>query len=182
MKNVMIDIETMGTHTSLSLILSVGAVAFDLTAIGANLSETRFLEVLALEPQILGGRIIDPGTQRWWSLQTPEARAHWELAKERIHPAYLRDKVSNYLREQGVGEATFVWANGIVFDLGNLEHLFGGFNPWKYNVVRDARTMYQLPKKRAMPENLTFVGHDPVEDCRKQIWRLWEHMPEEMLE
>jgi hypothetical protein len=183
MKNVMIDIETMGTHTSNSLILSVGAWGFDLKKAGPTFKEVPFLRVLALEPQMLKGRQIDRPTQDWWAQQSLEARSHWESASEKIHPMCLRSAIADYLSDLSSPD-TLILANGVVFDIGNLENLFslwGASAPWKYNVARDARTIYQLTKKRAMPDDPTFVGHDPIGDCNKQIWRLWEHAPEEML-
>ena len=184
MKHIMIDIETMGTNTSKSLVLSVGAIAFDLAKEGPNLSGNIFMRVLFWEQQIINGRLIEPGTQKWWSEQTQGARDHWENPPHKIQPAFLSKEFIEY-RDLCLGDpGTLIWANGIVFDIGNLESLFLQHSsdiPWKYNLVRDARTIYNLPKLRSMPETFSFVGHDPVEDCRKQIWRLWEHMPEEML-
>lgn len=181
MYDVMIDIETMGTHTSRSLILSVGIVAFAITEERPVFAEKNMLEVLTLEPQILNGRLIEKGTQDWWAKQTPAARQHWENAGDKITPAALRFRISEYLQEYANGVSTLVWANGIVFDLGNLENLFAEYDanpPWKYNVTRDARTIYNmLPQLRTMPTELKFEGHDPIQDCYKQIWRLWEKWP-----
>lgn len=184
MKGIMIDIETMGTHTSLSLLLSIGAIAFEMSKDGPVM-DVRVLEKVYLwESQILAGRRIEPGTQKWWSEQSEEARAHWEKAESKENISYLDLHIGNYYAECGLTPKTDVWANGVVFDIGNLENILHTYEkkiPWSYNAVRDARTIYSLPKLRQMPDGMTFVGHNPVEDCRKQIWRLWEHMPEEML-
>jgi len=185
MKSLMIDIETMGTHTSESLILSVGAITFTMHKDGPSFLES-FLKVLTWEPQVISGRRIEPGTQKWWSEQTPQARRHWTDG-DKIHPAYLRDELLNFYNVTNLEVRSDVWANGIVFDIGNLENLFHTYEkpiPWEYNAVRDARTIYQMPRLRqADPEIMAgFIGHDPIEDCKKQIWRLWEHLPSEFLE
>lgn len=178
--NVMIDIETMGVHTSRSVILSVGAVAFRLRKIGPDICEVPLFVVLS--PQ--DDRRVENGTQLFWDRQSKEARAHWEFPDVGRTPgSLLAIQIESYLKEVALGWAnTQVWSNGVVFDLGNLENLMDCDPPWKYSNVRDARTVYKiLPKVRSMPADLEFLGHEPVDDCKNQIWWLWEHWPEELL-
>ena len=61
-----------------------------------------------------------------------------------------------------------IWANGLTFDMNILEHAYKSYGlalPWKYYVVRDARTVYGLcPGLNKYP-----ASHHALEDCRRQI-------------
>lgn len=178
---VMLDIETMSTSTSRALVLSVGAQKFMMRREMPDFGE-QLLVVFETDEQLLRGREVLVGTQRWWAQQSPEARRHWFGAKDKHSLASGLEALSRF-----VDAGSKVWANGVVFDIGNLESLYSdaGYKvPWEYNAVRDARTVYQLfpvgqrqrppaPMAAGMP-----VAHDPVDDCREQIWRLWERLPE----
>jgi 3'-5' exoribonuclease-like protein len=184
MRDLMIDIETMGTHTSSSVLLSIAAIPFDwgpdTPGPTMNIGSVWVLDV---GPQLGKGRKIQQHTQDWWSRQTPEARAHWENPIETLHPYRLREELYKLINSFTDRDSVIVWANGIVFDIGNLENLMWSFvgdennPPWKYNNVMDARTIYRfLPEIRQMPQDIKFIDHDPVSDCQKQIWKLWTRL------
>lgn len=193
--HVMVDIETMSTHSSRAVILSIGVVPFELLAGGPRFSRDVLLLLPDIAEQLADGRIVDPKTQGWWRDQKPAARAHW------LDPRFGGDApdaprpIRCPLREAAMQLNAFLegetlpdaglWANGAVFDIGNLENLMHGVGiqpGWRYNSVRDYRTVSKiLPRirDRQTAEGLheTFIAHDPVSDCRQQIWRLWEHAP-----
>lgn len=183
---LMIDIETLSTHSSRALILSVGVLPFTLEK-----AAPRFGPALTflpdIEPQLASGRIVDPSTQAWWSQQSAVARLHW------ADPSYKGRPDAPIARVSAGGLATWfdanlpndcdVWANGVAFDVSNIENLFheaGRRPPWRYDRVRDFRTIVKLlPKLRQRPDETTSsAAHDPVYDCRQQVWTLWEHLPE----
>lgn len=185
MKRVMVDIETMSTHTSEALILSVAAVSFSLDSKSALISPNSFLEVLDMNEQIIAGRLIDPKTQHWWRHQSSEARAHWASTDiTRISMSVFCKLFTDYLRSVGDYDQVEIWANGIAFDVSNLAHVFNSIGlqePWKYNLVRDSRTIYQLPELRTSSGPKNPIKHDPLADCVVQISRLWNHLPMEMM-
>lgn len=175
-KPVMIDIETLSTAND-ALVLSIGAVQFDCIGKDGPWFGDDFLAVPSLTEQLLLGRRVDQNTQRWWNKQPKETQEHW------LNPVRTRAmsvtqallSLSDFLEE-----ATQVWANGSHFDLCILESLYrsaGREAPWKYNSVRDARTLYAiLPHIReyVAPSQID-LPHHPLADCRAQIIRMWEH-------
>jgi hypothetical protein len=54
-----------------------------------------------------------------------------------------------------------------------LEHAYKSYNislPWQFYMVRDARTVYSLcPNLEKYP-----ASHHALEDCRRQIYLLWD--------
>lgn len=173
-KGVMVDIETMATHESKALVVSVAAISFDMksTYDGPVFEHESFWALLLL-PQLLKGRVADPETQRWWGRQSDAAQRM--LFRGAEVPIY---SFMAQLKEQCEGRD--VWANGITFDLCNLVQLaddFGFARPWEYSATRDARTVYRLMPKRRVRDASVDAGleeHNPVDDCKLQIWKLWE--------
>lgn len=174
---LMVDIETLSTDISNAVILSVGAVEFDFRREGPQIG-TKHLWAPSLREQFALGRLVSGGTTSWWAKQSAEARNGWAYADETRLLKFLAEFRAVCAR------CDEIWANGIVFDLGNLETLFGQLGsttPWRYNAARDERTMRgHLPMRRQSPAELLegLVPHDPLSDCVQQICRLWERWPE----
>lgn len=171
--HTMLDIETLSTRPD-AVVLSIGAVRFQLSP-GTNNGEPYFDDEICILPnlreQIALGRHVDMKTVSWWASLIPAARAHWAA---NYPESYLEE--SRKLLGDFVDGSETIWAHGTDFDIGVLRTLFAE-PPWKYNVVRDARTMYRnLIKKRKMSPDLKFIEHDPVDDSKQQIWRLWERI------
>jgi len=170
---VMVDIETMSLQQN-ALVLSVAAVPFELCKALPQISKGQ-LWVLPTREQILMGRHVDAGTQRWWQQQSPEAREHF------LQEVTSLDEF--VLEFTGVvGGADQVWAHGTTFDITILESLFrdlGHNPPWQnYRVIRDVRTIAEFtPKREERPDSAItgLVEHDPRSDCVQQIWTVWEH-------
>lgn len=193
-KHAMIDIETLSTHSSRALVLSIAVTPFDLWLDGPRI-ERSLLLIMPIIPQLLDGRIVDEGTLDFWRKQTPEARLHFEEPNFQheqatiVRPTSLAS-AARYLNGFSWNPDVQVWANGIVFDIGNIENIFGmgphGV-PWKYNATRDYRTLIRVqPQNRVLdgfdPSASVGVAHDPVDDNHYQIKRLWTHAPQFMLE
>lgn len=190
--HAMLDIETLGLHTSRSLILSLAVVPFNLRHGGPEFGR-KLLLVFDIKKQIMRGRRIEAGTVAFWAKQTPEAAAHWadplyESSDATILPNAEPFVIRNIFHRNEEGDNTVqlekdyrVWSNGAVFDFGNLENLLadeGIDAPWHYRSVSDLRTItLNTPQRRVMPETVkaACVAHDPVSDCVWQAWKLWEH-------
>jgi hypothetical protein len=181
MKRIMLDIETMSTHNTNALVLSVAAVAFTMNKAGVIFLPPERLWVLNLRQQLAAGRTVMDDTVKFWRDQSYEAKAHW------LHPARPPVELDVFQQEfaqefisPDAEEVIEAWANGIMFDLGNLTSLLG-VTPWKYNAAKDARTIYHhIPTVRERPIASICLGpaHEPVTDCKDQAWRLWERWPE----
>lgn len=178
---IMIDIETLDTRAS-AVVLSVAALKFQLFEDGVVLLGDQ-LWTPRLREQLAAGRTTSDKTIKWWGDQPQEARDHWANPQTSVvHVYQMLDQLKTFC-----GSDIPVWANGAVFDVGILESLcaqFGCDIPWRYNMVRDARTIYHdLRQRRDRHESPNwkdglFVAHDPVHDCVNQTWRLWEHRVE----
>lgn len=185
--DMMVDIETLAVHTSKAVILSFALVPFRMTDESPKIGKP--VIILPSVNQQIGmlGRRADENTQKFWNDQTPAARAHWSdpsYEYRGIKPRHIivgKDATFSFddLWAEQMDKAARIWANGIVFDLGNLENLFDCQMPWQYNAARDARTLFRHVKKtRQRPADIKFDNlHDPVEDCLNQIWGLWELWP-----
>lgn len=181
-KDVMLDIETLATDGN-ALVLSIGAIKFDLVGRDGPWFGEQFFVVPSLIEQILLGRTIERGTQEFWATQPTEAQAHWANAQ-------AQNAMTVYAALADLGQfvrgAPRIWANGAVFDFGILESLLRQVRlpiPWKYNTVRDARTVYDVmtPVREFSRTALGTVEglieyplHHPIRDCEVQIIRLWE--------
>jgi hypothetical protein len=166
MKNlghVMIDLETMG-NCSLSSILSIGAVEFDI-----NTGETgkEFYKRIHLQSCLDLGLKVQAETIYWWLQQNENARL--EVCKGGdVLPKVLMD-LNNYFSELGDFQ---LWGNGARFDIGILEDAYVACqikSIWNFRNERDVRTLVSfLPK---IKEHYPFEGiqHNPIHDCKHQI-------------
>jgi hypothetical protein len=183
MKDMMIDLETMSTHPSNAVVLSLAAIPFELFAAGPKHGPT-LKRVLNINEQLMKGREVLASTQAFWMDQPEEARAHWFDARLQVQVAEVLCELADFVREH---KPERIWANGIVFDIGNLETLFRQFGvpvPWKYNVPRDMRTVcreFPAINFQTNDGNTTGVLHDPESDCVDQIAALWSHWPSDLM-
>jgi len=171
--DVMVDIETLSTDPGNALVLSIGAMWFTRSSKSAGL-----IVVPDIKEQLLMGRAVDRATQVWWSEREQAAQEHWMNPGETLSVSTALLRLGDYLRG-----AQRVWANGVVFDIGNLTSLYNAVRlpvPWKYNAIRDARTMYNEVQGELRVTGTSDAGplHDPLADCRWQIEKLWAHWPD----
>jgi hypothetical protein len=175
--DVMLDIETMALHPSNALILSIGLVEFDPTGDKLELGERTLLRP-DISAQLLLGRVVEPGTQKFWGDQPKDAQDNWRVGKQQT----LAETVA---RIASFTESTKrLWANGIVFDIGNVVSLIrqaGQKEPWHYRAPRDMRTLCEeLPMRRYadLASNSTATAHTAIGDCIVQAHRVWAHWPQ----
>jgi hypothetical protein len=158
MPDLMIDIETVGTGPS-ACILTIAAQSFDPLARGYH--EQHFYARIDIESQ--SDRNIEQGVIDWWASQPSKAREEAFADEDRIPLQEALEKLGKI-----IWHSKRVWANGPTFDMTILEHAYKSYNmalPWKYYLVRDARTLYSLcPDLNKYP-----ASHHALEDCRRQI-------------
>ena len=163
--DIMIDIETCGTGPE-ACILTIAAQCFDpLTR--QELGDLRSF-YCRVDPGSQPDRRVEQGTIEWWATQ-PAA------AQEEAFGEDNRVPLDQALTDLGrlIWQSNRFWANGPTFDATILEHAYKSYNmalPWQYYRVRDARTVYGLcPDLNKYP-----ASHHALEDCRRQIYLLWD--------
>lgn len=163
MRHFMVDIETLSTSCSRAVITQIGIIEFNQSSVfnnGLHLG-------LRIDSQILAGRIVNEDTLRWWgsigkspfldnNVEVPVALEHLD----RYINANARGSVVT-------GEPVRIWANGIVFDIGNLSSLYEHYGlsvPWQYNSSVDMRTV----RRMCGGEKLVDPSHSALDDAYHQ--------------
>lgn len=148
MSKVMVDIESLSTEQN-ATILSIGAVVMD-----DAMDKTFYLEINPRQ-----GRDISIDTLEFWF-------------KQPIKPPLggicpLNTVLIDFHKWLSSVSMTEIWANGITFDITVLENAYkstGITVPWKYNTMRDYRTLAALFPEVPKP---IFVGdvHNALHDA-----------------
>ena len=165
MKNIMVDMETLGT-TADAVILSIGAIKFDL---GGAIDDEGFYASISIDSNLEVKRKISEETLIWWLKQGPGAQGVFHESKQTLKNA-LCDMV-----EWMDGDDYCMWSNGADFDLPMLAHAYSCFAmdpPWKFWNSRCFRTYKTLPgaSKFKMPHS--GVKHNALSDAHNQVQTL----------
>jgi len=182
MKDIMLDLETMGTGNN-AMIASIGAVKFDL-----NTGETgeEFYCTVNLESCDKYGLRADGGSIKFWMEQPDEARKALFDPK----PISLPDALSKFKEFYGDFRKSNVWGNGALFDNVIMRNAFTAVNkmiPWGYKNDRDVRTLVQLGKLSGLQKQQVDregVHHNALDDPKHQvkychyIWKWVSAVPE----
>ena len=160
--HVMIDMETLDT-SPYCVILTIGAVKFDPKGSGV-------IERLELRPTIEEqtekyNRVIDEGTLRWWSEQSPEALE--EALGDQGRVSFTECMETLY---QFCWNCDAVWSNGASFDVVVAETAWrqlGMRIPWPFWVIRDTRTLYEIAGVK-LKDGGHVTSHKAVEDAERQ--------------
>jgi len=157
----MLDIETLGTCPD-CVVLTLGAVKFNPYTLDDVVGGIYCKP--DVDDQIARGRIVREDTMQWWSEQAEEVREEALGTEDRIPVVQMLKELNKFL----VG-ANNVWAQGTVFDIGILEHLYKQYEMvpnWQYWQITDSRTLFKLhgdPRVKGK-EGL----HNALEDCVSQ--------------
>lgn len=137
MRDVMLDLETLGTSSS-AAILQIGAVFFDPRS--DELAAGGFEVTVDLQSCLDAGLQVDGATVYWWLKQSDVARAAVTQPSMRLPPALLA--LGQYLsREPEVR----LWSHGAAFDVPILEGAYRACGlkvPWDHRAARDTRTFF----------------------------------------
>lgn len=178
MKNVMVDIETMGNSVD-AAIMSVGACYFDPET--GEVGDT-FHEKCSLESSVQSGLNMDPSTVIWWMSQDYDARSKFFKNQSEQPVGELLSKLAEFINED-----VKVWGNGSTFDNTILKSAYrkvlGCDVPWMFWNDRDVRTIVELGQnidfdpKRDMP--FEGVRHDALDDAihqAKYVSAIWQKL------
>lgn len=158
--HVMVDIETLAI-TPDACILTIAAQQFNPFE-KKNYNELRhFYSRVSIESQ--KERKVEEYTVEWWANQTDAAKEEAFSEEDRLPLADALKQLSPL-----IWQSEFMWINDPTFEVNILENAYQSYNmpiPWKFYLVRDARTVYSLHpelKKRC-------ATHHALDDCRRQI-------------
>jgi len=162
MKNLMIDLETLGTEPD-APIISIGAVFFDKKGLGED-----FQVNLDINQQIKDGRKMTGDTFKWWLEQENAAkRVFKESATSTMWGLQL---FYNWAFEQCSPRTMCPWGNGATFDISIMENILNQYDveiPWRFWNIRDLRTFKEYVHDG---KNVQFQGtpHNALDDAKHQ--------------
>lgn len=165
MNNVMVDLETLD-NTPTSVIIAIGAVAFDETGIGRT-----FYNVVSAKSCTDVGLTIGADTVMWWMKQDIKAKAAFGDGGIPLEQALFNFAV-------WYPEGAALWGNGATFDNVILANAYRAFSiaapgivkakcPWKYNKDRCYRTLKALYPD-IIAEMIGGVAHNALDDAAYQ--------------
>lgn len=160
------------------IITQVAMLALDLDE--DEILERMHYQYYPVQPQmrLIPARTFSFDTFLWWTKQSDDARKRLEQSssnEDEEIPALLRHLVTTFNNITNNGAIPYeIWARGPQFDLVAIESLMAEYGiavPWKYDTIRDLRTLLALaginPKNVPKPQG--FVGHAAIWDVRYQI-------------
>lgn len=166
MKNVMLDLETMGKRAGCAIV-SIGACRFNPES--GNVGVT-FYRNVELQSCIDAGLHINADTVYWWLGQSEEAR----LSLMRGERLSLFQALSDFKTFFNEVPDSIVWGHGSSFDIPIMEAAYSALEsdfatghtyPWTYKNIRDVRTVLSLGKTKVAKHA---GAHNAVEDAVAQ--------------
>lgn len=159
MKDVMIDLETLGTRST-SAIVQIGACYFDRKT--GEIGDTFTINVLH---KYMGIDVftMDHETVNWWLVQSEEARK--SISELGVDIKDAMTQLHHFLKG-----ADFLWSHA-TFDIPIIQNSFekcGLKNPIPYRGMRDIRTLMDLADHRSTIER-EGTHHDALDDCKFQV-------------
>lgn len=168
MRDVMVDLETLGTLPG-SVILSIGAVAFDEFETGANPHHAFYTAIKRDSCEQLG-LTVDAGTLAWWEKQDEQARkvlTDPNAVDLKMALLFFNQWLDNY------DDDVRIWGNGADFDNPLLACAWraAGLKPkYKFWNERCYRTVKNQYPDIALTRSGTY--HNALDDARSQAEHL----------
>lgn len=156
MKNVMFDIETLGTRPT-SVIVQIGACYFN-----RNTGEVDREFSVNIEPDDRFTQ--DQSTLDWWAAQSQEA-------KDAVFTGGI--KLEEALAEFAIflKDCEYLWSHA-TFDapiLSNAYAVLGMKMPVPYRGLRDIRTLMDLSNTSALKVAREGIHHNALDDAKTQV-------------
>lgn len=174
MKDIMLDLETLGTRPGCA-VMSIGAVAFDPyfaferdDQLSDGLGESTYI-VLDRMSCAEVGLFEESQTVTWWTLQSAEARTVFNQSSE--HGFWIHDALwqfTQFLKTFDLREVR-IWGNGSDFDNTILTACYEAINefaPWKFWNNRCYRTLKSI--KPRVELHRTGIHHHALDDAKFQ--------------
>lgn len=159
--HAMIDLETLSTENN-AVITQIGVALFDPTEKSIAATYEWYPDP---EQQIALGRHVSFSTLKWWLNQSEEARAGFNRQIKLVEIV-----MAQFLNEIDWSRIEAVWGHGATFDPVLMVDFLkiGEYSaPWKYNQVRDTRTLFWL-----LPTEMekAKVKHSALDDAIAQVF------------
>ena len=167
MKDVMVDLETLGRRAGCS-VLSIGAVAFDA---GTGKLGPEFYTVVKVASCEAAGLHTDPDTVAWWERQNHEAQKVLKQARATHGNEALGEALvgfNGYLAQFGPNTVR-VWGNGSDFDNAILINCYAATNleaGWKFWNNRCFRSLKGMVPSVKVDRIGTY--HNALDDAKTQ--------------
>jgi len=142
MVSLSLDLETLGTSPGCAVI-SIGACFFDEDN-GKVVAKLHHL--LRIDEQLMFGMSVSQDTLEWWGRQSKECKE----STLGLNPCRVTEALESLNVMFKTFKAKRVWGHGSVFDVSILQKLYEKFNievPWRYQDVRDTRTLFDLASR-----------------------------------
>jgi DNA polymerase III epsilon subunit-like protein len=157
MKDVMLDLETLGTRHD-AMIIQIGACYFD-----RNTGEIGDIFAVNINPGKFGDRFsVDYETIKWWFEQSDDARKLVMKGPSGI--GWALTELDSFLQED-----VYLWSHA-TFDVPILLNAFKAMElPFKvpFRNMRDIRTLMDLANHRSSLER-TGTHHNAIDDAMFQ--------------
>jgi exodeoxyribonuclease VIII len=166
MKDIMLDLETMGSGNK-AAIASIGAVYFSPKT--GELGDT-FYSIVDLKSCQKVGLHIDADNVYWWLSQEEEAVR--ELLKDSCSLVHALSWFTSFVSK---GKGKHVWGSSSTFDNVILRNAYEALDlpcPWHYRGDRDVRTLVALVKEVCgKQETISREGthHNSLHDAIHQV-------------
>lgn len=163
MTHIMLDLETMGTAPGCAIV-SIGAVAFDVNYEKPLLTSPQFYVNVDLKSCTKAGLTLEADTVMWWMQQSQEARS--SLVED---PTPLEAALTLFAEFYDAIKGRQLWCHGATFDAPILEAAYkklGLSVPWKFPLVRDTRTLFELAAVQVVRDASTH--HNALSDALAQ--------------
>jgi hypothetical protein len=136
-KHIMVDTETLGIEAS-AIVMSIGACSFSLE----HGILQKFYAQIAVESY---PGSVDLSTLKFWMAQAAKGNP---APIDGVSPLAEVISAFNAFVLEGTTSPNdiILWANGTDFDIPKLQYAYktlGAVVPWKYNNVRDCRTIFK---------------------------------------
>jgi len=161
MKDIMIDIETMGVKSN-AAIIEIAAVPFNIET--GETSDNIFHEYIDLQSSIDSGMTCCASTIQFWSTQKRVLDGIEKPMEESVTDFEI------YMLE--LDNDINVWSNSPSFDLVILKSAFDIIKrpyPWKFWNERDLRTYRAMNNETNIEHVRTTERHNALLDCLDQI-------------
>lgn len=160
MKDIMLDIETMGTRAT-SMIVQIGACYFD--RVTGEIGDTFKVNINHSEKP--DRFTVDWHTIAWWLQQSPEAQASITDGEE------LNMKEALTLLNEFIKPSRCLWSHA-TFDVPVLLNAYNVCNlhfPIHYTKMRDIRTLMDIKDHNKGTAPREGTHHDALDDCIYQV-------------
>jgi len=170
MSEVMIDLETLSVRPH-AIILVIGAIKFNRNSpIWKENPEFKKHNIFYRKIEIKScedvGLHRNPETELWWDSQDKDVKQEAFGGIDRISLKQALEKFTRWFRG-----SKCVWGHGSSFDITILGEAYKRCDmeiPWKFWLVRDTRTLFDLGNVK-MSDLPTYNQHHALYDCYRQI-------------